>query len=100
MKSKEYTDCILMITSMIVLFGIMIFNIFIFLNNFIWLNILLYSVIGLLITLNICGFVMRKDVYLKLTLVASVVLLIIYLIYFALVKTNILQQIKINVNEF
>lgn len=93
MKNKEVNTCVLMIVSLLVLFGIMFFNIFIFLNNVMWLNIALYSVIGLLICLTIVGYVFHKDVYLKLSLVASVILVLIYMIYFALVKTNILEQI-------
>ena len=93
MINNERHSAILMIVSMIVLFCIMFFNIFIFLNNVLWLNILLYSLICLLIILTIVGYVFNKDVYLKLSMVASVVLIIIYLIYFALVKTNLLEQI-------
>ena len=93
MKNKEVNTCVLMIVSLLVLFGIMFFNIFIFLNNVMWLNIALYSVIGLLICLTIVGYVFHKDVYLKLSLVASVILVLVYMIYFALVKTNILEQI-------
>ena len=93
MSNKELHDCILMIVSMVVLFCIMFFNIFIFLNNVLWLNIALYSIICLLIGLTIFGYIAHKEVYLKLSLVASVVLIIIYLVYFILVKTNILEQI-------
>lgn len=93
MKNKELHDCILMIVSMLVLFSIMFFNIFIFLNNVAWLNIALYCIIGVLIVLNICGYLFHKDVYLKLSVVASIVLIIIYMIYFALVKTHLLEQI-------
>jgi len=93
MKNKELHDCILMIVSMVVLFCIMFFNIFIFLNNVAWLNIALYSIICLLIALTMFGYLLHKDVYLKLSVVASVVLIIIYLVYFILVKTNVLEQI-------
>lgn len=93
MKNKELHSCILMIVSMIMLFCIMFFNVFIFLNNVLWLNIALYSIIGLLIILTVCGYLFHKDVYLKLSVVASVVLVIIYIVYFILVKTNILEQI-------
>ena len=93
MKNKENSACILMIVSMVVLFCIMFFNIFIFLNNVLWLNIALYSIISLLIVLTIIGYVFHRDVYLKLSVVASVVLITIYLVYFVLVKTKILQQI-------
>lgn len=93
MKSKELHDCILMIVSMIVLFSIMFFNIFIFINNVLWLNILLYGIICLLIALTVFGYLSHKDVYLKLSVVASVVLILIYLVYFILVKTNLLEQI-------
>lgn len=82
-----------MIVSMVVLFCIMFFNIFIFLNNVAWLNIALYSIICLLIALTMFGYLLHKDVYLKLSVVASVVLIIIYLVYFILVKTNVLEQI-------
>ena len=87
------SSIILMISSMIVLFGIMVFNIFIFFNNVLWLNILLYSIICLLIILTIVGYILNREVYLKLSIAASALLLIIYLVYFILVKTNILQQI-------
>ncbi|MBQ7798449.1 MAG: TVP38/TMEM64 family protein, partial [Clostridia bacterium] len=39
------------------------------------------------------GYIFHKDTYLKLSLVASVLLTIIYFIYFILVKTNLLEQI-------
>ena len=93
MKSKELNSCILMIVSLVVLFCIMFFNIFIFLNNVMWLNITLYCLICLLIGLTVVGYVFHKDVYLKLSVVASVLLIMIYMGYFVLVKTNILQQI-------
>lgn len=93
MIKNEQHSTILMIISMIVLFCIMFFNMFIFLNNVLWLNILLYGLICLLIILTIVGYILKKDVYLKLSMVASIILIIIYLIYFALVKTNLLEQI-------
>lgn len=93
MKNKELHDCILMIVSMIVLFGIMFFNIFIFLNNVLWLNITLYSIICLLIGLTIFGYLTHKEVYLKLSMVASIVLSLIFIVYFVLVKTQLLEQI-------
>jgi len=93
MKNREIHDCILMIISLIVLFGIMFFNIFIFLNNVAWLNITLYCIICLLIGLTIYGYLSHKEVYLKLSITASSVLIILYLVYFAMVKTNILSQI-------
>ncbi len=82
-----------MVVSLVVLFGIMFFNIFIFLNNVTWLNIALYSIICLLIILTVVGYLAHKDVYLKLALVASIILIMIYMGYFVLVKTNLLQQI-------
>lgn len=82
-----------MIISMLMLFGIMFFNIFIFLNNVLWLNILLYTIVGALVLLTIFGYVGKRDIYLKLALTATVVVSIIYIVYFILVKTNILQQI-------
>ena len=93
MKNKELSACILMIISMLMLFGIMFFNIFIFLNNVLWLNILLYTIVGALVLLTIFGYVGKRDIYLKLALTATVVVSIIYIVYFILVKTNILQQI-------
>lgn len=82
-----------MIMSMIVLFCITFFNIFIFFNNIVWLNIILYVVIFLLIVLSVFGYISHKEVYLKLSLVASIVLIVVYMIYFILVKTNIIDQI-------
>lgn len=93
MNKKENSDCILMIVSMIVLFSIMFFNIFIFLNNVLWLNIALYSIICLLIALSVFGYLSHNEVYLKLSMAGSVVALILYLIYFILVKTQLLEQI-------
>ena len=93
MKNNELHSCILMIVSLVVLFSIMFFNIFIFLNNVVWLNVLLYAIICLLIALTVFGYVLHKDVYLKLSVVASVVLIMIYLVYFTLVKTHLLEQI-------
>ena len=93
MKNKELHSCILMIVSMVVLFCIMFFNVFIFLNNVAWLNITIYGIICLLILLTVFGYIFHKDTYLKLSLVASVLLTIIYFIYFILVKTNLLEQI-------
>ena len=93
MKNKEVNECILMITSLVMLFSIMFFNIFIFLSNVVWLNILLYTLIALTILLTIFGYVSRKDVYLKLGVVASILLCVIYTLYFIFVKTGILQQI-------
>lgn len=93
MKNRELHDCILMIISMIVLFCIMFFNIFIFLNNIAWVNITLYSVICILISITIFGYLAHKEVYLKLAISGSVLLVLIYIIYFVLVKTNILNQI-------
>ena len=93
MNKHETNSCILMILTMIVLFSIMIFNVFIFFNNVAWLNALLYSIICLLIVLSIVGYALKKDVYLKLSIVASVVLIIIYLGYFILVKTKLIEQI-------
>lgn len=82
-----------MIMSMIVLFCITFFNVFIFFNNIVWLNIILYVVIFLLIVLSVFGYISHKEVYLKLSLVASIVLIVVYMIYFILVKTNIIDQI-------
>ena len=93
MNKKENSDCILMIVSMIVLFVIMFFNIFIFLNNVLWLNIALYTIICLLIALSVFGYLSHREVYLKLSIAGSVVALILYLIYFMLVKTQLLEQI-------
>ena len=93
MKNKEVNECILMIISLFMLFSIMFFNIFIFLSNVVWLNILLYTLIALTILLTIFGYVSRKDVYLKLGVVASILLCVIYTLYFIFVKTGILQQI-------
>lgn len=93
MKNNERQACILMIISMIVLFSIMVFNIFIFLNNVKWLNILLYSIICALVALIVVGFLLHRDVYLKLSLVGSIVLCLLYFVYFILVKTNLLEQI-------
>jgi len=92
MKNKE-NNVVLMIVSMVVLFAIMFFNVFIFFNNVFWLNIAIYSIICLLITLTVFGYMSHKDVYLKLSLVASVILMVVYLVYFILVKTNMLSQI-------
>lgn len=91
--NKEFQDCMLMIASIIVLFGITVFNIFIFFNNVIWLNILIYSIIFLLIALSVFGYLSHKEVYLKLSLVASTMLIFLYLAYFIMVKTNIINQI-------
>lgn len=93
MKNKEVNECILMIVSLVMLFCIMFFNIFIFLSNVVWLNILLYTLIALTILLTIFGYVARKDVYLKLGVVVSILLCVIYTLYFIFVKTGILQQI-------
>jgi uncharacterized membrane protein YdjX (TVP38/TMEM64 family) len=93
MKNQENRLCILMIVSMIVLFSIMVFNIFIFFNNVMWLNILLYSIICILIGLTIFGYLSHSETYLKLAVVGSVILILIYIIYFVLVKTGLLQQI-------
>lgn len=93
MKNNESHACILMIISMVMLFSIMFFNIFIFLNNVLWLNIILYALICMLIILTIVGYLFRKDVYLKLSMVVSILMVIIYLIYFVLVKTHLLEQI-------
>jgi len=93
MNKHETNSCILMILTMIVLFSIMIFNVFIFFNNVAWLNALLYSIICLLIILSIVGYALKKDVSLKLSIVASIVLIIIYLGYFILVKTKLIEQI-------
>ena len=93
MKNKDMSACILMIVSMVMLFSLMFFNIFIFLNNVLWLNILLYSIICALILFTIYGYVAKKDVYLKLALTITVVVSIIYTMYFILVKTGMLQQI-------
>ena len=92
-KNTEIRDCLLMIISMVVLFCITFFNVFIFFNNVTWINILLYSIIFLLISLSMFGYISHKEVYLKLSLVASVALSIIYIVYFILVKTNIINQI-------
>ena len=93
MKNKEVSACILMIISMIMLFSIMFFNIFIFLNNVLWLNMLLYGIISALILLTMFGYILKKDVYLKLSLTITILLAVLYAIYFVLVKTNILEQI-------
>lgn len=93
MKNKEVNDCILMIVSLIMLFGIMFFNVFIFLSNTVWLNIILYAIIIGVILLTLFGYLSQKDIYLKLGITSSVLLTIVYLLYFVLVKTNILQQI-------
>ncbi len=93
MKNKEVNECVLMIVSLVMLFGIMFFNIFIFLSNIVWLNILLYTLIAVTILLTMFGYVSRKDVYLKLGVVASILLTIIYILYFVFVKTGILEQI-------
>jgi hypothetical protein len=93
MKNKELSACILMIVSMIVLFCIMFFNVFIFFKNVLWLNVILYSIICFLIILVVVGYVLKKEVYLKLSLAASIMLILIYTTYFILVKTNMLEQI-------
>lgn len=92
-KNTEAHDCLLMIISIIVLFCITFFNVFIFLTNVMWLNILLYIIIALLISLSVFGYLTHKEVYLKLALVGSIVLTLIYTVYFILVKTNIMCQI-------
>ncbi len=93
MSKKEFNDCILMIVSLVMLFGIMFFNIFIFLNNLAWLNVILYALICAIILITTLGYILHKDIYLKLGIVATIVLAIIYIVYFILVKTNILEQI-------
>ena len=92
-KNTEIRDCLLMIISIIVLFSITFFNVFIFFNNVEWLNIVLYSIIFLLIALSVFGYLSHKEVYVKLSMVASIVLILIYMVYFVLVKTNIINQI-------
>lgn len=82
-----------MILSLAILFGIMFFNIFIFLNNVLWLNILLYVLISILIGMTIFGYIARKDIYFKLGVVGSILLTILYALYYLLVKTNMLEQI-------
>jgi uncharacterized membrane protein YdjX (TVP38/TMEM64 family) len=93
MKNSELHSCILMIVSLVVLFCIMFFNIFIFINNVSWINILLYSIICLLTGLTVFGYLSHKEVYLKLSMVASIILTMIYIIYFILLKTEMLDQI-------
>ncbi len=93
MKSREFHDSILMIVAMLVLFSIMFFNVFIFLNNVLWLNITLYAIICALIILTIFGYLLHKETYLKLSVVASIVLILVYIMYFVLVKTHLLEQI-------
>lgn len=93
MSKKESSACILMIVSLVVLFSIMFFNIFIFLNNVLWLNIMLYSIICLLCLLTVFGYLFKRDVYLKLALAGTVVFAVLYFIYYILTKTNLLEQI-------
>ena len=93
MNNSELHSCILMIVSLVVLFCIMFFNIFIFINNVSWINILLYSIICFLTGLTVFGYLSHKEVYLKLSMVASIVLTLIYIIYFILLKTQMLEQI-------
>lgn len=94
MKSKETSACVLMIISMLLLFSIMFFNVFIFINNVVWLNIILYTLIGGLILLVIFGYVLKKDIYFKLGVVGSFLLLVIFILYFVMVKTGVLEQIN------
>lgn len=93
-EKRKIRDCLLMIISVVVLFSITLFNLFIFFNNVKWLNILLYSIIFLLIALSIFGYLSKKEVYVKLSVVASVILMLVYIIYFLLVKTNLINQIS------
>lgn len=92
MKNEKPTF-ILMIVSMIMLFSVVLFNMFIFFNNLTWINICLYSVICMIICVMVFGYIKNKDVLFKLGVATSVLLAIVYLIYFVLVKNNIMERI-------
>lgn len=78
---------------MIMLFSVVLFNMFIFFNNLTWINICLYSIICLVVFIMLLGYFKNKDVLFKLGVATSVLLAIVYLIYFILVKNNILERI-------
>ncbi len=94
MSNKKTSSFVLMILSMLVLFSITIFNVFIFFSNLLWLNILLYSIILGLIVLTLWGYFSHKDTYFKLGVAGSGLITIIYIVYFAMVQTHILDQIN------
>lgn len=91
---NEKSSFILMIVSIIMLFSIVFFNIFIFFNNLTWINISLYSLICVLISVMLFGYIRGKEVYFKLGIATSVLLTIIYLIYFTLTKNGIIERIS------
>ena len=91
---NEKSNFILMIVSVIMLFSIVIFNIFIFFNNLTWINISLYSLICVVIFVMLFGYFTGKEVYFKLGIATSILLTIIYLIYFTLTKNGIIDRIS------
>ena len=93
MADKKTSSFILMIISALVLFSIVTFNTFIFFANVLWLNVLLYIVVGGLFILTLTGYFLKKEIYFKLGVTGTGLITIIYLIYYILLKTNILDQI-------
>ena len=93
-KAKKNLSFILMSLCLLALCLIMCFNIFVFLDNAKWLNIVIYSLIAILILCLVWGFLCKLEVMYKLSVVCSFFFVAIYFIYYFLTKYGIINQIN------
>jgi len=93
-RTKKKLSIVLMLLCLVALCLIMCFNIFLFLDNAKWLNIVIYTIIAILILCLIWGFLFRLEVMYKLSIVCSVFFVIIYFAYFLLTKYGIINEIN------
>ncbi|MBQ8431098.1 MAG: TVP38/TMEM64 family protein [Clostridia bacterium] len=93
-KSNEKLSFVLLILSIVALSIIMCFNIFVFLENAVWLNIVIYAVIAILMLCLIWAFFLRNEVVFKLGVVCNILFVFVYFLYFILRKYGIIDQIN------
>ena len=93
-KAKKNLSLVLMSLCLLALCLIMCFNIFVFLDNAKWLNIVIYSVIAILLLSLIWGYVYKLEVVYKLAVVCSFFFVVIYFVYYMLTKYGIINQIN------
>lgn len=93
-KNSRAFPIVLIFLCEIALCLILCFNTFVFSKNPLWLNVLIYLILSTLMLTLVWGFYLKKDSLFKLSVVLSVMFLIIYFVYFALVKNGIIEQIN------
>jgi len=93
-KVKQNSSFILLILCSVALCLIMCFNMFVYKQNADWLNILIYTLLGILMLCLIWTYFLSKETIFKLTVVISFFYLIVYFAYFILTKYGIIDRIN------